>query len=194
MAQDIPQLISDARTLLSTLPYQATERLTLLAVVDALDAGRHSGWTEAGQLWLDSGCPTVPAIGEKEDPKWPDIGADPMMGDRSDRYNSSAAACREAYVHQQPHVPNQTALVWRWHLGALLEEHLRLNVLLSREAATPTEVADPVLRSAVAKILPIGNASLPDDRVIAIYVRMDELRAIHALAAAPPDPVDTETA
>lgn len=37
MAQDIPQLIADARTLLTTLPYQATERLTLLATVDQLE-------------------------------------------------------------------------------------------------------------------------------------------------------------
>jgi len=37
MAQDIPQLIADARTLLATLPYQATERLTLLATVEQLE-------------------------------------------------------------------------------------------------------------------------------------------------------------
>lgn len=37
MAQDIPQLVADARTLLATLPYQATERLTLLATVDHLE-------------------------------------------------------------------------------------------------------------------------------------------------------------
>jgi hypothetical protein len=37
MAQDIPQLIADARTLLATLPYQATERLTLLAIVEQLE-------------------------------------------------------------------------------------------------------------------------------------------------------------
>lgn len=37
MAQDIPRLIADARTLLTTLPYQATERLTLTATVDHLE-------------------------------------------------------------------------------------------------------------------------------------------------------------
>lgn len=37
MAQDISQLIADARKLLSTLPYQATERLTLLATVEQLE-------------------------------------------------------------------------------------------------------------------------------------------------------------
>lgn len=37
MAQDIPQLIADARTLLATLPYQTTERLTLLATVEHLE-------------------------------------------------------------------------------------------------------------------------------------------------------------
>lgn len=37
MAQDITQLIADARTLLATLPYQATERLTLLATVEHLE-------------------------------------------------------------------------------------------------------------------------------------------------------------
>lgn len=42
MAQDIPQLLVDARTLLASLPYQATERLTLTAVVDALEGGRQA--------------------------------------------------------------------------------------------------------------------------------------------------------
>lgn len=37
MAQDIPELVADARTLLATLPYQATERLMLLATVDHLE-------------------------------------------------------------------------------------------------------------------------------------------------------------
>lgn len=37
MAQDIPELIAEARMLLATLPYQATERLTLTAVVDQLE-------------------------------------------------------------------------------------------------------------------------------------------------------------
>lgn len=41
------------------------------------------------------------------------------------------------------------------------------------------------LRQAVANILPIGNDRLPDDRVFPIYVRMDELRATHALATPP---------
>ena len=39
-----------------------------------------------------------------------------------------------------------------------------------------------VLRAAVKNLLPIGNASAPGDRVFPIYVRMDELRALHALA------------
>lgn len=38
------------------------------------------------------------------------------------------------------------------------------------------------LRSAVKNLLPIGNGQLPGNRVIPIYVRMDELRALHALA------------
>lgn len=42
MSQDIPQLIASARSLLATLPYQATERLTLTALVDALEAGRQA--------------------------------------------------------------------------------------------------------------------------------------------------------
>ncbi len=49
---------------------------------------------------------------------------------------------------------------------------------------TPPAGADEVLRMAVAKLLPIGNDSLPGDRVIPIYVRMDELRALHALSSA----------
>ncbi|WP_010184757.1 hypothetical protein [Sphingomonas sp. PAMC 26605] len=39
------------------------------------------------------------------------------------------------------------------------------------------------LADAVAKILPIGNDRLPGDRVVPIYVRMEELRALHALTA-----------
>jgi hypothetical protein len=39
-----------------------------------------------------------------------------------------------------------------------------------------------VLRAAVKNLLPIGNDQLPGDRVIPIYVRMDELRALHSLA------------
>lgn len=41
------------------------------------------------------------------------------------------------------------------------------------------------LREAVRSLLPIGNDKLPGDRVVPIYVRMDELRALHALAAHP---------
>jgi hypothetical protein len=104
---------------------------------------RHNAITITRAVWQDRPVAAQPAPPTEatEAREWPDIGPDPMQGDRSDRYNVSAAACREAYVRQQPHVPDQTALVWRWHLGALLEEHLRLNVLLSRVA--PTEATPP---------------------------------------------------
>ena len=73
--------------------------------------------------------------------EWPDIGVDPMKGPRSDRLEQSIAACREAYVRQQQHVPDQTALVWRWHLGALLVTATRLKALLARDDTAPTDQA-----------------------------------------------------
>jgi len=73
---------------------------------------------------------TLPAPGEVG---FPDIGPDPMKGDRVDRIEQAVAACREAYVKQQKGVPDQTALVWRWHLGALLECATRLKAILSRD-------------------------------------------------------------
>ncbi len=74
--------------------------------------------------------------------RFPDIGTDPMKGDRVDRIEQSVAACREAYAKQQKGVPDQTALVWRWHLGALLECATRLNAILSRTDATQTREAE----------------------------------------------------
>lgn len=59
MAQDIPQLIADARTLLATLPYQATERLTLLATVEQL-AKTHAAlkpFAHAGTHAIATACP-----------------------------------------------------------------------------------------------------------------------------------------
>lgn len=53
---------------------------------------------------------------------WPDIGTDPLQSPGpEDRLKASIEACREAYQCQQKEVPDQTALVWRWHLGALIE-------------------------------------------------------------------------
>lgn len=40
------------------------------------------------------------------------------------------------------------------------------------------------LAAALAKILPVGDDRAPGDRVIPIYVRMDELRALRCLASA----------
>lgn len=42
-----------------------------------------------------------------------------------------------------------------------------------------------VLRKKVASILPVGDPKAPSDRVIPIYVRMDELRDLRALAGFP---------
>lgn len=82
--------------------------------------------------------------------KWPDIGQDPMKGSRPvDRYETSAAACRAAYVQQQTHVPDQTALVWRWHLGTLLEQHIRLkSILANKRDAAELAAADMRERAA----------------------------------------------
>ncbi len=59
----------------------------------------------------------------------PDIGPDPMKGDRSNRIEQATARVREAYVKQQAGVPDQTALVWRWDIGALLSEITHLTAL-----------------------------------------------------------------
>ena len=44
------------------------------------------------------------------------------------------------------------------------------------------QTQEAFLAQAVTNILPIGDNRAPGDRVIPIYVRMDELRALHALA------------
>ncbi len=74
--------------------------------------------------------------------EWPDIGDDPMKSrPYEDRMAVSADAIRKAYTVQQPIVPDQTALVWRWHLGALLEAEIRLRSILADEPATPASHA-----------------------------------------------------
>ncbi|WP_010218877.1 hypothetical protein [Sphingomonas sp. PAMC 26621] len=115
---------------------------------------------------------------------FPDIGPDPMKGDQRTT-EEAVARVREAYVKQQAGVPDQTALVWRWDIGVILSENTRL---ASRAAARDGVGRGMVerneqLAAAVAKILPIGNPRLPGDRVVPIYVRMDELRALWALSA-----------
>jgi hypothetical protein len=53
---------------------------------------------------------------------FPYIGPDPMLVRTiQNRLDDSIAAVRAAYVRQQVGVPDQTALVWRWHIGALLD-------------------------------------------------------------------------
>lgn len=46
-----------------------------------------------------------------------------------------------------------------------------------------TEEARAALVEAVRKVLPVGNHDSPGNRVIAFYIRMDELRALHELVA-----------
>ncbi|SEM55296.1 hypothetical protein SAMN05192583_0602 [Sphingomonas gellani] len=74
---------------------------------------------------------------------WPDIGVDPLKAERpNDRLEASIEACRKAYVQQQREVPSQTALVWRWHLGSLLEAATRLKALRARNATAPTPTGE----------------------------------------------------
>ena len=83
---------------------------------------------------------------------FPDIGVDPLKAKRpDDRLAASVEVCREAYVRQQRGVPDQTALVWRWHLGALLEAAQRLKLLQSHDAPAVSQSA-PDLRYAVAAL------------------------------------------
>lgn len=92
--------------------------------------------------------PPAPEPGEVER-VWPDIGTDPMKGDRpANRMDASEEAIRAAYVRQQPHVPDQTALVWRWHLGALLEAKVRLEAILRDRPALRT----PQAKSAAGEV------------------------------------------
>lgn len=58
--------------------------------------------------------------------------------------------------------------------------------------ATPSQRLDAAtverceaLRHAVANVLPSGDDRLPGEKVIAFYIRMDELRAIRVLATEP---------
>lgn len=96
----------------------------------------HQDMETAGQWLMSHGDAFAPAavrdslaqlIAEARaaggDPQsWPDIGTDPLQSPRpEDRLKASIEACREAYQRQQKEVPAQTALVWRWHLGALIE-------------------------------------------------------------------------
>lgn len=68
-------------------------------------------------------------------PGWPDIGSDPMkIGSTKEQ---AIERVREAYVRQQPIVPDQTALVWRWDIGRLLMEYTRLSALAKRLASSP---------------------------------------------------------
>lgn len=48
---------------------------------------------------------------------------------------------------------------------------------------TAAQAREAILGHAVANILPIGDDRAPGDRVIPIYVRMDELRVLRELAA-----------
>jgi hypothetical protein len=143
----------------------------------SLDAGRNTvgvqckkcpanqtpSWDIASEAWAIRAWNTRPAIVtalkqvEAAPHEWPDIGPDPLKTERpTDRYEASRLAVREAYVKQQPHVPDQTALVWRWHIGTLLEMALRLQMLLKRDEPAQAEAAPGVveaLREAVSKIV-----------------------------------------
>lgn len=62
----------------------------------------------------------------------PDIGPDPFKEPRDDdRYETSRLRLRAAYVQQQTGVPDQTALVWRYDLGTVLEMAIRLQSILA---------------------------------------------------------------
>lgn len=100
----------------------------------------HQDMDTAGQWLMSHGDAFAPAavrdslaqlIAEARanggDPQsWPDIGPDPLQGPRPPaRLEASLAICREGYERQQKEVPDQTVLVWRWHLGALIEAAAR---------------------------------------------------------------------
>jgi len=52
-----------------------------------------------------------------------------------------------------------------------------------RENSSNAYAREAALAHAVTNILPVGDDRAPDDRIIPIYVRMDELRALRGLAA-----------
>ena len=52
-----------------------------------------------------------------------------------------------------------------------------------RENSSDAHAREAALAHAVTNILPVGDDRAPDDRVIPIYVRMDELRGLRRLAA-----------
>ena len=63
-------------------------------------------------------------------------------------------------------------------------QHIAFDCAVAALSATPTPLgmSDEVFRRAVANLLPIGNDRLPGNRVIPIYVRMDQLRALRELS------------
>lgn len=120
MPQDIPTLIADARTLLATLPYQATERLTLLAVVDALDAGRQAIINSPETADFMAGVP-IEAMHQRE--RWAaehDAGKTPfdwfwLIGYLSQKAASSqVAGDADKALH---HTISTAAALANWHLS-----------------------------------------------------------------------------
>lgn len=87
----------------------------------------------------------------------PDIGPDPFKGPREeDRYEGSRLRLRSAYVQQQKGVPDQTALVWRYDLGTVLEMAIRLKSILADEeepASAPAGDGDVGLLEAARDLL-----------------------------------------
>lgn len=81
---------------------------------------------------------------------WPDIGPDPFQGPReNDNVGCAHKRLRDAYAKQQPHVPNQTALVWRIDIGRVHQRLVQLEALFADRKTPATPAADTGLREAL---------------------------------------------
>jgi hypothetical protein len=118
----------------------------------------------------------------------PDIGIDPMKGTRSDRVAQSLDVCREAYVRQQQCVPDQTALVWRWHLGALIEAATRLQAVQHRNAMSRSaelrELIDMLTAATVEEGVTVFEHSAEEIGLAVMNCRA-EILALEWIEAAP---------
>jgi len=82
---------------------------------------------------------------------YPDIGPDPMQGDGDRSLAAATGRLFMAYAKQQPGIPSQTALVWRFDIGSVKNELLRLEGLTRAITSTAEENADLARRLAVER-------------------------------------------
>ncbi|UIJ43745.1 hypothetical protein LZK98_11650 [Sphingomonas cannabina] len=109
------------------------------------------------------------------------IVADPQEG-VNDTESEAHEWVRKAYREPEDLSQLDAFRFTRWNMAVAYQARKDAATTAPQQAPSPdAEIA--ALREALSKVLPIGDSEAPGDKVIAFYIRMDELRSLRALAA-----------